>query len=201
MRGAVTDTDPDASLVERARAGDRDAFEQLVRRHVASVHGRARAMLGSDADAADVTQEAFIRAHDKLDGFRGDAKFSSWLKGITTNLCLMRLRSKRRTPETSIEELLPTFQPDGHHTQRPVHAFAETCGLDDLLARQQLARRAIARLPDEYREILLLRRVQELSTEEAARVLAVSTTAAKLRLHRAHLALRALLAQDLEVAS
>lgn len=197
--GRQLSDDPDQTLVAEARAGSRAAFEQLVRRHAAMVHRQAQCILGSEADAADVAQDAFARVHAKLDAFRGESKFSAWLKRIATNLALMRLRARRSRPETSIEDLLPTFTSDGHHG-RSVGVLPPASGLDDQLARQDLLRQAIAQLPDNYREIVLLRTVQELSTQEAADHLEISVGAVKLRLHRAHQVLRAQLAAEFEVA-
>jgi RNA polymerase sigma-70 factor, ECF subfamily len=116
------------------------------------------------------------------------------------NAALMRLRSRRRRPETSIEDLLPTYLEDGHH-ERHVHDWPDSP--ESLLARgeaRDLVRSCIDRLPEAHRTILILRDVEELSTEEAARALGISEGAAKLRLHRARQALRGLLAPVFEAA-
>ncbi len=190
--------DADAALIAEARTGCPRAFEQLVRRHAPRVHRQALWILRNEADAADVTQEALVKAHQKLDSFRGEAKFSTWLQRIVTNLALMKLRSQRRRPEASFEELLPTFHEDGHHT-RSVSPFKECADLEEQVARRDVVCRAIAQLPANYQEILVLRCVQELDTQETADFLKISTNAAKLRLHRAHQALRTLLAAELGV--
>jgi RNA polymerase sigma-70 factor (ECF subfamily) len=186
------------ALVAAARAGDRDAFGQLVRRHAPAVRAQAMQLLRNEADAADLTQEAFVRAFQKLDSFRGESRFVSWLRRITVNLGLMKLRSRRRRPETSIEDVLPVFVEDGHH-QRSIGRFAPASGPEAQAMRRDLIRQAIAELPENYREIILLRRVQELDTQETAALLGISTTAVKLRLHRAHQVLRAALAEECEV--
>jgi RNA polymerase sigma-70 factor (ECF subfamily) len=150
-------------------------------------------MLRSDEDARDAVQDAFLSAFRSLDGFQGDALVSTWLHRIVVNACLMKLRTKRRRPEESIEDLLPGFLEDGHQAQ-PAAQWKESG--DDLLAREEtrtLVRACIDRLPEAHRTILILRDVEELDTDETAALLGLTSSAVKTRLHRARQALRTLL--------
>jgi RNA polymerase sigma-70 factor (ECF subfamily) len=131
-----------------------------------------------------------------MDCFEGDAQLCTWLHRIVVNTALMRLRSQKRKPEESIEDLLPTFQSDGHHVEQ----FSDwTIPADELIERheaRQAVRRCIARLPEQYKAVLLLRDIEERSTQEAAELLDMTPTAVKVRLHRARQALSTLLRQE-----
>ena len=183
----------EASLVARLRDGDPAAFETLVRTHMPMMLRVARRFLRSEEDARDVVQDAFVSAFRSIGKFAANARLSTWLHRIVINASLMRLRTQRRHPEEDIEEYLPRFGEDGHQTQ-PTENWSETA--ETILQRTELAgivRTAIDQLPDPYREVLLLRDIEELSTEEAAQALGVTANAVKIRLHRARQALRTLL--------
>ena len=169
------------------------AFETLVRTHMAAMLRVARRFLRSEEDARDAVQDAFVSAFRALDRFASHAQLSTWLHRIVVNACLMRLRAQRRRPEEDIEEYLPRFAEDGHQIE-PSEPWCETA--ETILERTELrgvVRSAIDALPDTYREVVLLRDIEELSTEEAADVLGVTPNAVKIRLHRARQALRTLL--------
>jgi len=153
----------------------------------------ARRLLRSDDDAADAVQEAFLSAFRSIDRFQGNSRLSTWLHRIVVNACLMKLRATARVPEVSIETLLPAFNSWGHHV-RGVPGWRKL-PVEELLADETraLVRRCIDMLPEDFRTILLLRDIEELSTEEAAGVLDITAGTAKVRLHRARQALRALL--------
>jgi RNA polymerase sigma-70 factor (ECF subfamily) len=149
-----------------------------------------RRLLRNEQDAQDATQEAFLNAFKHLDDFDGSARLSTWLHRIAVNAALMRLRSQRRRPEQPIEPQLPRFDAEGEHEQAP---WAWAARADAALGSAELrkaVRAAIDSLPDLYRDVLLLRDIEELSTEEAAHALGISVAASKTRLHRARLALR-----------
>jgi RNA polymerase sigma-70 factor (ECF subfamily) len=186
--GALDET----ALLVRLRAGEEAAFETMVRAFGGRLLAAARRLLGNEEDARDAVQEAFLSAFRALDRFEGEARLSTWLHRIVLNAALMRLRTRRRRPETSIEELLPRFLEDGHAAD-PAQEWKLPL---DAVARnetRELVRRSIERLPEPYRNVLLLRDVEELDTDETARLLGLSESAVKTRLHRARQALRGLL--------
>jgi RNA polymerase sigma-70 factor, ECF subfamily len=166
----------DADLVSRAQAGRLDAFEELVRRHRLGTFRVALRMLGDEGDAEDATQDAFVQAWRKLDGFRADAAFSTWMYRIVTNRCLNMLRARRPTEPLPERHEAPATRPD---------RIAE--------ARWQVEdlKRAILRLTPEQRAPLILRELQGCSYEEIAEALELSISAVKSRLHRARLELLA----------
>src|SRR5207244_4090584 len=109
----------DGVLVERLRAGDPEAYERLVRAYGGRMLATARRMAGNEDDARDVVQEAFIAAFRSIDGFAGAARLSTWLHRIVINAALMKLRSRRRRREESIDELLPRFDDEGRWSDAP----------------------------------------------------------------------------------
>lgn len=183
----------DAPLIARLRAGDDAAFEELVRDHTPHLLAVARRFLHNEADACDAVQEAFLAAFRSLHRFEGNARLSTWLHRIVVNAALMKLRSDRRHPARSIEELLPAFREDGHQRNpaRPWKPGAAD-GIPDSEIRE-VVRSAIGQLPEPFRTVLLLRDIEGLNTEQTAEQLGVSPSAVKTRLHRARQALRELL--------
>jgi RNA polymerase sigma-70 factor (ECF subfamily) len=187
-------TRDDPALVAGLRAGDDATFDTLIRQYGGRLLAVTRRILGNDDDAREAVQEAFVAAFRARQQFHADARISTWLHRIAVNAALMRLRSKKRKPEESIDELLPSFQADGHHAQR-FASWDEP--VDVALSRRETAafvREAIDRLPESYRVVLTLRDIDGLSTEETARMLDITSNAVKIRLHRARMALRTLLA-------
>lgn len=180
-------------LVQRLRAGDQAAFDEVVRMAGGRMLAVARRMLGNEDDAGDAVQDAFLSAFRSLDRFDGRARLTTWLHRITVNACLMKLRSQRRRPERNLDDLLPQFEADGHqkNPSRPWKPSSET-GIEDK-DTCRLVRAKIEELPSQYREVLMLRDIEELDTDETARLLGISGAAVKTRLHRARQALRALL--------
>ena len=147
----------------------------------------------NEEDACDCLQEAFLQAFRAMDRFEGRAALSSWLHRIAVNAALMRLRSRKRKAEASIDDLLPQF--DGTDKRIDPVWQPQTTPAPDLEADERKAciHEAIAQLPENYRNVILLRDIQELSTDEAAEALGVSPGAVKVRLHRARAALKTLL--------
>jgi RNA polymerase sigma-70 factor (ECF subfamily) len=183
----------DVILVRRLQRGDEAAFEELVRNHGGRLLSVARRFLGNSEDAQDAVQEAFIRAFKAIHTFEERAQLQTWLHRILVNTALMKLRERRRKPEASIDELLPTFAADGHQTVESREWS------DALLERKETAgivREAIGRLPEPYRVVLVLRDLDERDTAETARMLGTTTTVVKVRLHRARQALRTLLDRE-----
>jgi RNA polymerase sigma-70 factor (ECF subfamily) len=175
------------------RSDPAGAFESVVRTHTPMLLRVARRFMHSEEDARDALQDAFVSAYRSLNNFAANAQLSTWLHRIVINACLMKLRTQRRHPEEDIDQYLPRFLEDGHQvvSSEPWCESAET-----VLQRMELCalvRECIAQLPETYRVVLLLRDIEEVSTEEAAEVLGVTPNAVKIRLHRARQALRTLL--------
>jgi RNA polymerase sigma-70 factor (ECF subfamily) len=185
----------EAALVERLKAGDDEAFEQLVRLHGPAMTAVIRRYLPSESDANDALQEAFLSAFKAIEHFQGAAGLGTWLHRIAVNAALMKLRTRRRKPETSIDDLLPKFLEDGH---REVAASTRTLAPDRIAENEETrhaVREAIRKLPESFRTVLLLRDIEERSTEETAELLGLSVANVKTRLHRARQALAELLAR------
>ena len=197
---AMTTVD-DQTLLAGLRAGDQQAFETLVRVYGGRMLAVARRFVRNDEDARDIVQSAYLSAFRAVGQFEGHCLVGTWLHRIVVNTALMTLRSRRRKPESSIEDLLPAFQEDGHHVEQ----FSDwSTPADELIQRAQmrtLVRACIEELPDNYRDVLMLRDIEELSTDEAARMLAITPTAVKVRLHRARQALSTLLRRQLAQSS
>jgi RNA polymerase sigma-70 factor (ECF subfamily) len=190
----IPQPDPAAEerLVARLRAGEQEAFAEFVRLHGARMLAVARRFLGNEEDARDAVQDAFLSAFRGLGGFEGGARLSTWLHRIVVNAALMKLRTRRRKPETPIDDLLPGFLEDGH-LERPAVPWRRT---DDEAERNDLralVQEKIRELPEGYRNVLLLRDIEGLDTGETAQLMDLSEGAVKTRLHRARLALRELL--------
>jgi RNA polymerase sigma-70 factor (ECF subfamily) len=183
----VTDED----LVARARAKDFGAFEELVDRYEDKIFRLAFRFVRNETEAKEIVQDTFLLVWRKLDTFKGDSQFGSWLYRVATNTALMRLRAQRRHPEVSTEEL-PVDYLD-NYGQVPAAGENWAKRPDDELQSDELRRRiqkAVDELPEIYRTVFIIRDVEGLSTEETAEVLEISIPTVKTRLHRARLALR-----------
>ena len=191
LTAAAADTAAaDADLVRRLKAGDEDAYATVVRTLGGRMLAVARRFLQDEDLARDAVQDAFLSAFRSIHAFDGDAQLATWLHRIVVNAALMKLRTRRRKPEQSIEPMLPAFAEDGHHAGRPVVAW--TASAEEALLRREARKRvraAIADLPERYRTVLLLRDIEDRSTREAADLLGITENAVKLRLHRARQAL------------
>jgi RNA polymerase sigma-70 factor (ECF subfamily) len=181
----------DEALVARARDKDFAAFEELVERYEDKIFRLAFRFVRNETEAKEIVQDTFLLVWRKLDTFKGDAQFGSWLYRVATNAALMRLRAQRRHPEVSTEEL-PIDYLD-NYGQLPAAGENWAKRPDDELQSDELRRRiqkAVDELPEIYRTVFLIRDVEGLSTEETAEVLEISIPTVKTRLHRARLALR-----------
>ena len=180
--------DPDGELVVRVQQGDTDAFEELVRRHTRRVFGVLAGIVGNVDDVRDITQEVFLKAFEHIDRFQRRSKFSTWLISIAINTGTELLRQRKPT-ESLTEEEDEEFRP------RLVQSWADNP--EEVLAasqRNQLVREGVLRLPQKYRVAVILRDINQLSTEEAAAALGLSVPALKARLLRGRLMLRETLA-------
>ena len=189
----VSGADPgDETLAARAAGGDEAAFEEIVTRYQARVFRLARRLTGSEDDAADVLQETFLQVYRGLAGFRGESRFGTWLYRVATNAALMLRRARSRRPAQSLEAFLPRFDAAGVHAATPAE-LQVAAQADLLIDRQVLAQKALAgieRLPDLYREAFVLRDLEEMTTDEVARILDLEPAAVRQRVHRARLMLR-----------
>ena len=189
---ASSERPDETGLIEGLRRGDEEAFEELVRTQTGRMLAVARRFLPEE-DARDAVQDALLNVTKSIGSFRGNARLSTWLHRIVVNASLMRIRTRKRKPEESIEDLLPRFLEDGHQAE-PAAPWSESAL--DLLERDEVrrtVRESIQKLPEGYRAVLLLRDVEERDTQETAELLGISPGNVKVRLHRARQALRALL--------
>ena len=183
----------EAAIVRKVLGGDANAFETLVLEYEKNVYNIALRMTGNSEDAAVMTQEAFIKAYNSLQSFRGDSKFSVWLYRIVSNVCLDFLRSKNRRPTVS----LSVEDDDGEDAQLDV---ADESQSPELLLDRKLTRDSVRRgldsLPPDYRQILLLREIQGLSYDEIAQALSLEVGTVKSRIFRARKRLCTFLIDD-----
>lgn len=196
MLDAYVPDDPvaaEAEILAGIRAGNEQAFALLVRWQCGRMYAVAKRILRDDADAQDAVQEAFTMAYKAIDRFDGRSKLSTWLHRIVVNAALMRLRKVRRLREISMDDKLPSYDDAGH--RRNVGPAWQQTPEDGALEaeRERLVHEAIAQLPDNHRQVILLRDIQQLDTEETAEALGIRPGAVKTRLHRARQALRELL--------
>ncbi len=183
----------EATLLARMQAGEDDAFEACVRTYCSRLLAVTRRMLRNEEDAQDAVQEAFLAAFKQIGNFKGLSSFGTWLHRIAVNAALGRLRSLRRHPEQSIEDLLPHFGDGEHQIDPPARWKATSEAVLEQQESRALVTQCISELPDTYRIVLLLRDIEGLDTEETAGVLGTSPGVVKTRLHRARQALRSLL--------
>jgi RNA polymerase sigma-70 factor (ECF subfamily) len=182
----------EADLIDGLRRGDDRAFELMVRKFGGRMLATARRLLGSEDDARDALQEAFLCAFKSSAQFRGDSALATWLHRIVINSSLMQLRYRRRRPEEPIDELLPQFDQNGNWLQTHDCSLS----LDRMLETSEIramVRKCVEQLPPSHRIVLLLRDIEGLDTEEVAALLGVTTNAVKIRLHRARQALKTLI--------
>jgi RNA polymerase sigma-70 factor (ECF subfamily) len=181
----------DEELVERARAKDFSAFEQLLDRYEDKIFRLAYRFVRNETEAKEVLQDTFLSIWRKLDTFKGDSQFGSWLYRVAANTALMRLRAQRRHPEISTEELPIGYLDSYGQVPPPGENWSKRP--DDELQSDELRRHiqtAVDGLPEIYRTVFLLRDVEGLSTEETGDILGISVPTVKTRLHRARIALR-----------
>lgn len=189
----------DLELAEEARGGDASAFRAIMQRNNARLYRVARSVLGNDSDAEDAVQDAYLKAYVNLGEFRGDAALSTWLTRIVLNEALMRLRQGRRGAE-----MAKTFEQETQSAQI-VRFPGMAQGLDPEKAAatrqvRGLIERAVDALPVDFRVVFVMRCVEEMSVEETAAQLAIPEATVKTRLHRARLALRRALREELSTS-
>jgi len=198
MTGVAENRD-EARLIASILGGNAHEFHDLIRPHERSVYIMALSLLQNEADAEDAAQEAFLKAFRNLAKFRGDAKFSTWLISITLNEARSRLRSRKNVKMESLDE---TPDGEGHVSPALLRDWREIPS--EALERKEvrlLLQQAISDLPVIYREVFLLRDVEELSVSESAESLGISVASVKVRLHRARIMLQKKLVPKLKQAN
>jgi RNA polymerase sigma-70 factor, ECF subfamily len=178
----------DQTLVERVRAGDARAFEELVARYENKVYRLAIKLTRNEALAEEVLQEVFIKIYEKLDSFRGESALSSWIYRIAANASFSKLNLEKRHQHADLEETMPAAEATLHERSDAGQDAPDR----PLLSEEALGviSRAIERLPEDFRVVITLRDVEGLPNEEVGRILELSVPAVKSRLHRARLLLR-----------
>ena len=180
----------DEELVDRSRGGDLDSFNQLVLRWERPIYALAYRVIGREEDARDVAQETFLRAFRALSGFKGQAKFSSWLYRITLNLCRDWIRRERRTPIAQTPEGVDLVELAGE--------AVDTETVDELVSRKELGRavaKAMALLPEEQRTAIIMKEYHGLTFQEIADLLDCPLSTVKTRLYQGLTVLRRQLQQ------
>jgi len=183
----------DETLVTALKAGDEAAYGELITTHGGRMLAAIRRILPNADDAQDALQEAFLSAFKAVERFEGQSRLSTWLHRIAVNSALMRLRSLKRRREQSVESMQPGFTDGGHFLEPPAPWSDSAEATVQREEMRTIVHEAIAGLPETHRNALLLRDIQGLSNEDVARELGVTVNAAKIRVHRARLALRGVL--------
>ena len=189
--------DRDATLVEQLRRADAGAAEALVGAYGDRVYRLAIRITGHASDAEEVVQDALWTVVRKIDTFRGESAFGSWLYRIAANAAYQKVRGRRRRTEVSLDDVLPSFHDDGQHAASTVD-WSPT--VDDPSRQADLRlvlTAAMDALPEDYRAAVVLRDIEEFSVAEVAEMLGLSVANAKSRVHRARLFLRQRLAVSL----
>jgi RNA polymerase sigma-70 factor (ECF subfamily) len=184
-------TADDKALVEAAQKGDMMAFEELVARHRDKIYARAFSMMRNEETAIDLSQEAWVKAWQKLDQFQGDSSFTTWLTRITINLCLDQIRKQKRQRAESIEEM--DEESGGVERQMPVITSNPTERLERGELRQRIDG-ALERLSEEHRTVLVLHEFEEMEYKEIAKTVGCSIGTVMSRLFYARRKLASLLA-------
>ena len=186
----------EAELISRVIAGERDLFYDLIKPCERAAFMTAFSVVGNKADAEEIVQEAALNAYKALGGFRREAKFSTWLLQITLNEARTRLRRSRSVSETSLQDL--GDDREGDYTAAILTDWREIPS--DALERKelrQILRRAVNGLPQKYREVLILRDVEEMNITETAQLLGITRGLVKTRLYRARLMMQRMVAPEL----
>lgn len=184
-------------LISRSKAGDIEAFEELIEAYQKKIFNFAYRIIGNYDDAADLAQEALIRIFKSIGGFKEQSSFSTWIYRITTNVCLDEIRRRKNKKEHSLDE---EVQVDDGQLKRQI--MSEDPGPDEVYEREELrgiVKEAIDKLPEEQRIVITLRDIQGLSYDEIAEVLDCPGGTVKSRISRARQALKKVLSSKLEL--
>jgi len=192
----ATELRDESRMIASILAGDAQWFHELIRPYERRVYAMALSFLRNEADAEDVTQEAFLKAFRNLASFRGDAKFGTWLVSITLNEARSRIRRRDALQMESLDE--PADE-EGHTSPALLRDWKEIPS--EALERKEirlLLHKAVTALPLIYREVFQLRDIEQMSVNEAAAALGITISSVKVRLHRARMMLQKTLAPQLQ---
>ena len=199
MSAAGQSAESEQYLIESVLRGETQLFHELIRPHERTVYMLALSYMKNEADAEDVAQEAFIKAYRNLSSFRAESKFSTWLISITLNEARSRLRRQTAMPTQSLDEIDEAGGPVSPALLRDWREIpSETLEREEI---RHMLQKAVEGLPDIYRQVFLLRDVQELNTDETATALSISIASVKVRLHRARIMLQKQLSPELRAAT
>jgi len=190
MKPAVATNE--AALIARVLRGEKEVFHELIRPYERMVYVTIFAILKNETEAEDGAQETMISAYRNLKSFRGEAKFSTWLVTIAMNEARKRLRKAKTAAEDSLDE--PKDDGEGDYTPAVLTDWREIplAALERRELKEKL-RDAVSMLPEKYREVFVLRDIEELNQEETAAALGMNVTLVKVRLHRARMMLQKML--------
>jgi len=178
----------DVGLVDLFKGGEISAFEEIISRYEAKVMNLALRFTRNQEDAEEVMQDVFTTVYRKIDGFRGQSAFSSWLYRIVVNAAFMKLRKKKQSQTVSMEDLAPAVKQ--YCMERETVTNTHSYNITVTRELQEVLQRAIDKLPDQYRAVFVLRDVDGLSNQETGEILDLSIPAVKSRLHRSRIMLR-----------
>jgi RNA polymerase sigma-70 factor (ECF subfamily) len=178
----------DVELVNSFKSGDIAAFEEIVVRYETKVMNLALRFTRNQEDAEEVLQDVFTTVYRKIEGFRGQSAFSSWLYRIVVNAAFMKLRKKKQNQAISMEDLAPAVKQYCMERDEASSPYSHNMAVTREL--QEVLQKAIDRLPDQYRAVFVLRDVDGLSNQETGQILDLSIPAVKSRLHRSRIMLR-----------
>lgn len=194
MRTVTLVEQSDAELVRSTLCGNKTAYNTLVLRYQRQVYNLAYRMLGNAEDSGDLVQDTFIRAYGALASFRQDASFLTWLYKIASNLCIDQLRSRKTRSAISLD----SEREEGREPANEARCNAP----EDMAVRgavQEVVHHAIQNLPERYRQVVVMRHLQDMSVEEIAQALELPTGTVKTHLFRAREMLRGRLRPALEM--
>ena len=178
----------DATLVSRLKSGSMDAFEELISRYESKVFNLAMRFTRNQEDAEEVLQDVFTTIYTKIEGFKGQSAFSSWLYRIIVNAAFMKLRKRKQQTAVSIEDLSPAVKQ--YCIDRESLSLTRSDSITYTHELREILEGAISRLPEQYRAVFILRDVDGMSNQEVSEILDLSIPAVKSRLHRSRLMLR-----------
>jgi len=184
------DREIEEALVKDFQAGNVDAYDKIAELYQKRIYALSFNLMRNQMDAQDVVQEVLLTLFNKIHTFQGKSAFSSWVYRITLNSSYMKLRSKKKEPKISIDELLPSFNSAGFQQEKIQDWSENTESLLFTNETRGIINKAVDLLPEKEKVVFLLRDVEGLSTEKVSAVLDLTIPAVKSRLHRARLFLR-----------